>query len=190
MEAYPIIINNPGEIYFRIFRNDRYVLVGDLIEELTDEVDNLDHQSAYTVGENLEINQSRLATLNDSLLKIGFRSQQLSDELLYEKEKFRQYAHQIQTIQEDLEKNKSAEKMLKLGGDVHAQIAASICPTCGQGIHDSLLPSDVDQIPMQIAENISFLTSQLKMLETFNNSQRSKIREKDNILAEYTNRLN
>lgn len=190
LEAYPIIINNPGEIYFRIFRNDRYILVPDLIEELTDEFDQLDQQSEYTVGENLEINQSRLASLNDNLLKIGFRYQQLSDELQHEREKFRQYAHQIKTIHEDLEKNKSAEKMLRLGGDVQAKIAANICPTCGQGIHDSLLPSGVDQIPMQIAENISFLTSQLKMLETFNNSQRNKIREKDNILAEYTNRLN
>jgi DNA repair exonuclease SbcCD ATPase subunit len=190
LEAYPVIINNINEIYFRIFRNDRYILIPDLIEELTDEFDQLNQQTEITVGENLERNQSRLNTLSDGLLKIGFRYQQLSDEQLHEKEKFRQYTEQKKAVQEDLDKNKSAEKMLRLGGDVHALVASNICPTCGQGINDSLLPHGVDQVPMQIADNINFLVSQLKMLEAFINSQRSKIQEKDNILAEYTNRLN
>lgn len=190
LEAFPSILNDINEIYFRVFRNDHYLLVPDLIEELTDEFDRLEQQSEVTVGENLEANQIRLNTLNDTLLKLGFRYQQLSNEVLHEKEKFRQYANQIKTVQEDLEKNKSASKMLRLGGEIHAQVAANICPTCGQSIHDSLLPSDVEQIPMQISDNINFLTSQLKMLEAFNNSQRNKIKEKDNILAEYNNRLN
>jgi len=189
LEAFPMIINNINEIYFRILRNDRYFFVPDLIEELTDEFDQLNQQTEITVGENLEKNQIRLNTLNDNLLKIGFRYQQLSDELLHEKEKFRQYIQQRKSVQEDLEKNKSAEKMLKLGGDVHAQVANNLCPTCGQGINDSLLPEGVDQVPMQISDNINFLSSQYKMLEAFISSQRSKIQEKDNILAEYNNRL-
>ena len=79
--------------------------------------------------------------------------------------------------------------MQRLGGDLDSKIASNLCPTCGQGINDSLLPAGIDQVPMQISENINFLSSQLKMLQAFINNQRSNIREKDQILAEYTNRL-
>lgn len=189
LESYPVIINDLSEIYFRVLRKDKYLLIPDLIQDFTDEFNELNNQTEITVGENIERNQTRLTILNNGLLSLSLRQQQLADELLHEKEKFKQYIQQIKTVQEDLEKNKSAQKMLKLGADLPTHIASQICPTCGQTTNDSLLPAGVDQVPMQINDNINFLSSQLKMLETFVKSQRSKLIEKDRTNAEYNDRL-
>ncbi|MGM9475282.1 AAA family ATPase [Pedobacter sp. GSP4] len=189
LEAYPVIINDISTVYFRISRDERLILIPELIEELSDDLESLEQQVKTTVGENLEGNQKRLNDLNEALVRIGFRQQQLEEETFHEKEKYKQYLIQGKAVLEDLDKNKSAEKMLKLGGEIDASVAKSLCPTCGQDMHDSLLPPDVDQVPMQIADNINFLTSQHKMLEAFIKSQRSKIKEQENTLAEYANRL-
>ncbi len=189
MEDYPKIINDINEIYFRVYKKDKYYLVPQLLQELQIEFDLINNETEITVGDNLEKNQTRLQELSDNLLRYNFRFEQLENEVLHEKEKLKQYIQQKKNVEEDLSKNKSAQKMHNLGGQVHSSISSSICPTCGQNIKDSLLPADVDRVPMQIGENINFLSSQQKMIEVYVNSQRKSIIEKETIVSEYGNYL-
>lgn len=189
LESFPTIVNELSSVYFRIYRSGKYHSVTELIEQLTGEYDEIDAQTQKTVGENLQNNQIRLSSLNESLLSINLRQQQLGSELFYEREKYKQNVGQIKSVGEDLENNQSALKMLKLGADLPAKIAEQICPTCGQNTPDSLLPQGVDQVPMKIDENIKFLSSQLKMLNTFVKNQRSKISIKERQYHDYDERM-
>jgi hypothetical protein len=189
IEDDPRIINNFSEVYFRVFRNHKYYLVPELIHELQEEYEQILKQTDITVGENVGINQQRLQQFNDNLLRLNLRHEQLEDEIIYEREKLKQYILQKKNVEEDLRKNKSAEKMIKLGGEVGSAIALNHCPTCGQTTKDSLLPAEVDQIPMKIEENINFLTSKLKMIEIVVASQRKKLIDKETVNTDYRNRV-
>ena len=185
MGEFPNIINNISEVYFRISRKDKTYLIHQLIEELQLEYEQLTKETEITVGDNVEKNQTRLQELTDNLSRYNFRYEKLQTEVYQEKEKLKQYIIQKREVSENLVNNKAAQKMLKLGGEIQSPIATNQCPTCGQGIKDILLPDSVDQIPMQIEENINFLSSQYKMIDVFVNSQRKQVIEKETIISQY-----
>jgi hypothetical protein len=189
LDDSPSIINSISDIYLRVYRNEKYYLIPDLILTLEGELEKISNQSETTVGQNVNYNQSRLSGLQDSLTRINFRYEELESETLFAKEKLKQYIHQRKSIEEDLAKNKSAKKMLSLGGTIESSLAQSLCPTCGQEVKDSLLPAAVDQVPMQIDDNINFLTSQYKMIEIFTAGQRKKIIEQETLINDYKSRL-
>ncbi|KAA5534927.1 hypothetical protein F0919_10025 [Taibaiella lutea] len=185
LESEPKIINNLYEIYFRFHRNNKSYLISELINELQNEFEELSTSTETTVGANLNKNQDRLNELTTSLTRGNHRYEQMENEILLEKERLKQYIQQKKNVEEDLANNKSADKMLKLGATIQSPLSSETCPTCGQDVDGALLPSNIHQSPMKIDENISFLTSQLKMLEVFIAGQRKKILEKETTNSEY-----
>jgi hypothetical protein len=185
MSESPSIINSLSEVYFRILKNEKTYLVHQIIEELQTEYEQISKDTEITVGDNVEKNQIRLQELSDNLSRYNYRYEKLKNEVFQEKEKLKQYIIQKKEVADSLANNKSAQKMLKLGADIQSPLASNMCPTCGQGIKDILLPEEVEQVPMKIDENINFLTSQFKMIEVFVNSQRKQVIEKESIISQY-----
>lgn len=175
MTESPAIINNISEVYFRFLRNEKYFMVSELLENLQDEYEQLSRQTEVTVGENVEKNQSRLKILNENLIRYTYTLEKWENESFIEKDQLKQYIRQKRNIEEDLFNNKSARKMLNLGAAVESPLADNHCPTCNQEINGTLLPAEVDQVPMDVEKNIVFLTAQLKMLETFVMGERKKV---------------
>lgn len=175
MTESPAIINNLSEVYFRIFRNEKYYLVDELLAELQNEYDLLARQTEITVGDNVGKNQSRLTQLNENLVRYSYTLEKWENESYMEKDQLRQYIIQRKNIEEDLVNNKAARKMLNLGAIVESPLADNKCPTCNQGVNGTLLPAEVDQVPMDVEKNIEFLTAQLKMLETFISGERKRV---------------
>ncbi|WP_261511693.1 AAA family ATPase [Chryseobacterium paludis] len=171
----PAIINNISDVYFRFLRNEKYYLVSELLENLQTEYHQLSKQTEVTVGENVEKNQSRLKVLNENLVRYTYTLEKWENESFIEKDQLKQYIRQKRNIEEDLINNKSARKMLNLGAAVESPLANNQCPTCNQEINATLLPAEVDQVPMDVEKNIIFLTAQLKMLETFVVGERKKV---------------
>jgi hypothetical protein len=189
LDESPKIINNLSEVYFRVFRNEKFSLIPELLQELQDEFEELSKKTDITVGQNIDNHQQRLQQLNDNLLRINYRYEQLEDEVLYDRERLKQYIQQKKNVEDDLIRNKAAEKMLKLGGDIQSPIASNSCPACGQNINDSLLPAMASQEPMKIDENIHFLSSQLRMVEVVIGSQKKNLIDKETLINDYKNRL-
>lgn len=77
------------------------------------------------------------------------------------------YKKSLQSVEEDLAKNKLSRKLKSLGGFEELQVANDICPACHQSIDDSLLLTDSLIQPMSLEENISYLESQRKMLKGY-----------------------
>lgn len=185
LTEYPSIINNYGDVYFRTFQGGKPYLLSEFIQELNGDYQSLVTETTATVGNDIDKNQDKLNTLSLNLNRYSLRQEQLSNEVFQEKETLKQYIQQRKNVEEDLKNNKSALKMYKIGAQLPTNLASHNCPTCGQEINDSLLPKEVEQSPMQIEENISFLEAQKKMIEIFVEAQRKRIIEKETLINSF-----
>lgn len=185
LENNPSIINNYTGIYISLIRDDKPITLAELNEIQKTELATLENQQTVTVGYNLNKNEIALNNLNDKLNQVSLNFELLSPELNFDKEKLKQYEKQIIAVQDDLRKNKGALKVNKMGGDLPTTTATNICPTCEQDLKDSLLPSDIQQVPMRIEDNISYLDSQERMIKVYIEGQQKTINEKENKLKDY-----
>lgn len=185
LENNPSIINSYGGIYISLIKDDKSITLSDLNEIQKSELASLETQQTVTVGNNINKNEEALNKLNDRLNQVSLNFELLSPEVNFDREKLKQYEKQIATVQDDLRKNKGALKVNRLGGELPAETAKNICPTCEQDLKDSLLPSDIRQVPMRIEDNISYLDSQERMISVYIEGQKKNIQEKENRLKEY-----
>ena len=185
LQDSPSIINSYGGIYISLIKDDKSITLSDLNEIQKAELSALESQQIATVGSNLNKNEEALNKLNDKLNQVSLNFELLSPELNFDKEKLKQYERQVIAVQDDLRKNKGALKVNKLGGELPAETANNVCPTCEQELKDSLLPSDIKQVPMRIEDNISYLDSQERMISVYIDGQQKTINEKENKLKEY-----
>lgn len=185
----PLILNDYRGIYISVVRDDNPMALGDLNDQQKDELWELEKKEVSTVGNTISSNESRLSTLSDRLNQVSLNFEMLSPEVNFEQERLRQYQRQILSVQNDLRKNKGALKISKLGGDLPTQTAHDLCPTCGQELKDSLLPRDINQVPMRIEDNISYLESQAQMIKVYIDGQREVIALKENTLSRYQSQM-
>lgn len=72
--------------------------------------------------------------------------------------------HQRQA-EEELSKNQAAQKLIRYGASLELDVASDVCPACQQNIGHSLTDLHESTPHMDIATNIDYLKSQIKMLE-------------------------
>lgn len=185
IENYPEIINSYEGIYISLLKDEKSITLAELNEIQKNELSILENEQTTTVGTNVSKNEVELNRLNDKLNQVSLNFELLSPELNFDKEKLNQYQKQIIAVHDDLRKNKGALKVNKLGGELPTEIAINICPTCEHELKDSLLPSDIQQTPMRIEDNISYLDSQERMIKVYIDGQKNIIHEKEEKLKYY-----
>ena len=144
---------------------------------LQKEYEELSQIPVKSVGENAEIFEKELNNLQYILKQKSLLYDVLNSDLLLNEQQLEELKEQLLDVSSDLQKNKSALKITNLGGEIQSEIAVSICPTCHQHIEDSLLPHNVQEIPMSIDENIQYLESKKKMIEKYIEGQSKKCNE-------------
>lgn len=144
---------------------------------LQKEYEELSQIPVKSVGENAEIFEKELNNLQYILKQKSLLYDVLNSDLLLNEQQLEELKEQLSDVISDLQKNKSALKIRNLGGEIQSEIAVSICPTCHQHIEDSLLPHNVQEIPMSIDENIQYLESKKKMIEKYIEGQSKKCNE-------------
>ncbi|MCC9043895.1 hypothetical protein LNQ81_14540 [Myroides sp. M-43] len=185
----PEIKNNFNHIHISVIKDDKSISLVEQNEIQKSELSAIENEQNTTVGANINKNETRLSELNNKLNQISLNFDLLSPELNFDKEKLKQYEKQIITIREDLRKNKGALKINKLGGELPTEIAKNVCPTCEQDLKDSLLPTDIQHIPMRIEDNISYLDAQERMIQVYIDGQKNTIQEKESKLKFYQNSI-
>lgn len=185
----PEILNNFDGIYISLLKDEKSISLVEQNEIQKNDLSILENEQISTVGLNVNKNEDKLNKLNNKLNQISLNHDLLSPELNFDKEKLNQYQKQIITIQDDLRKNKGALKVNKLGGELPTEIAKNVCPTCEHELKDSLLPSDIQQTPMRIEDNISYLDSQERMIKVYIDGQKNTIHEKESKLKFYQNSI-
>lgn len=90
---------------------------------------------------------------------------------------------------EDLERNKTAQKLRVLGAQMALDVATDHCPTCHQAVDDTLLTGIVSGPQMDLETNIKYLDSQRLMLQGQINGALEEIRQSEIAAADVAARL-
>ncbi len=179
LEHKPSIINDSSAIKILLTHNESDITVSNYLEVMENELEEIESKHIPSVSTNLNENELRLEALNNAVNRLSLNYEMLSTELSFDKDKLGRYSTQLQSLTEDLRKNKGALKMKKLGAEVKLKSANDNCPTCNQPVKDSLLPADIEQNPMNLEENISFIEAQMKMVDVYVDGVKHKIEEKE-----------
>ncbi|MDE5422120.1 AAA family ATPase [Ancylomarina sp. DW003] len=178
-DSKPTIVNDTNSISILLIKDEEQYSIPDFIDLQAKELELVEHVIIPKVSEKVEQNEAKLDSLNESINANSLNYEMLSEELSFDKDKLIRYKVQLQSLQEDLRKNKGAQKVKKLGAEIDSKIAQDICPTCEQTVKDSLLPSEITQTPMLIEDNIAFIDAQIKMIKVYIEGLESKIRTKE-----------
>lgn len=191
LNSFPEILSTTSPINFYMIKDDRNISLIDFYEEEKEELLELEKNDININSENnvIEIEAQLNAAIN-KLSKTSVAFDIISSDLILGKKKLEQYQEQLSSVLKDLEKNKGAKKIYALGAEVSIQIADSHCPTCNQTIRDTLLPQDLEQTPMRIDENISYLEAQRKMIEAYLNAHKNNLKEKETQYKSFLNIMN
>lgn len=141
---------------------------------LKNEFATLETTEVRSIGDSVDLYENRLIDLQHTLNQKSLSYELMSSEFALCEQQRVQYQEQLNEVISDLHKNKSAVKIIMLGGEINSDVATSICPTCHQHIENSLLPNTVQEIPMSLDENISYLESKKKMIEKYVAGQSQK----------------
>lgn len=91
--------------------------------------------------------------------------EQASSSLVLQKASLKEYEQLLRETKEDLDRNKTAEKLQRLGAQHSLGLAENHCPTCHQAVENTLLMETVTGPQMDLATNVAYLESQVRMLE-------------------------
>jgi len=181
----PQIINNFNNIFIQVIKDDSAISLNEYNNLQKLELEGLEKYPTGNVGSKVLGNEVFLNELNQKLNQLSLNHNLLSPELNFDKERLKQYEKQLLAVHEDLKKNKGALKVKTLGASLPSEVAFDHCPTCHQDLKDSLLPTDIEQNPMRIEDNIAFLDAQERMIQIFTEGQRKSIKDKEKQLSSY-----
>lgn len=160
--------------------NGKTITLQDHLEKLQNELSILQLKSTVEAKKgNIEL-QQELERVMRNLNASERKYKEISNELRLDRSNLRSLNEQLELIESDLIKNKDIRKLQRLGSKQKLKIVENYCPTCEQRIKDSLLPQQIEQIPMGIEENISFLEGQKKMLKYSISSNKIGVEKKEN----------
>ncbi|MBB6372738.1 ATP-binding protein [Chryseobacterium shigense] len=179
IEQKPVIINDYSRLNILLTKDEGEHTISDYIDLQVDELNNLQTKSVFSVGQNISNDEDQLEKLNNFINKLSINYELLSTELSFDIDRLSSYRSQLSLLKSDLRKNKGALKVKNLGADFNLKTSTEICPTCNQEINDSLLPLEVEQIPMRLEDNIDFIDAQIKMISVYIEGQEKTINEKE-----------
>lgn len=186
----PQILSLETKPYLRFLRGDKSLLLSELLNKLTDDLNVVLAQIQVPVSENISGIEDELNNMKTHTERYEILYEDLSSQVSQDKERLRQYSSQSKNIDEDLRKNKDAEKVQSIGLESNFKVSNNLCPTCNQDIDGTLLNERLQVMPMRIDENISYLQAQRKMVSAFIDNIREQIREKENRVSALENAIN
>lgn len=185
IKSDPEIINDFDVIKILYKKENENIKVEDYLQELRNELSSLD-QDINTVENNASKFEDVLKSKQENLNKVVINYDLLIRETASEQEKLVQYEKQLNSVTEDLRKNRGVLKLNTLGAQQKIKTFENICPTCTQSVVD-LLPSDINHTPMRLEDNIKYLESQQSMLKTYILGQKKLINTKASKAEYYRN---
>lgn len=164
LSSKPCILDDETitKVYITIIKHDN-PLIQDELAELESRLLQL-NQKTPRVVENFDELQTELEATEVAISSLSNELATNRQSLVMENEVIRKLESNLQTISVDLQNNKDAQKLKKMGSDLDVAAFTGRCPVCGQKLHDSLLPIQNTEPLMSIEENIHHLESQKTMV--------------------------
>ena len=121
-------------------------------------------QKTPKIAENFDELQAELDTTEEAIASLSNELTTNRQALLIENDVIGKLEANLQAISIDLQNNKDAQKLKKMGSDLDVSSFTGKCPVCGQAIQDSLLLVQNSTPLMSIEDNIHHLESQRSMV--------------------------
>lgn len=158
----PSLLFNPDELM--IYAKENYT-IDEYIIKLKNEYEQLvnKEKAEQNISSDEILKEIEMITDDLKLISIGF--EQLNSKIISNRISISTYQEILDTIVEDLGKNKAALKLRVLGAELDIEVSKDKCPTCFQHIVDNLLAEEIKGPQLDLKEQIEHLNSQKKMLE-------------------------
>lgn len=151
-----------GGVTLLLFRSAKWV-------EL-DDAQNADRQAVKGAAQSSKKSaqlldaQKALAKAEEALTAVQFAIGRKLDEVEQAEAEVRRVTERMKSLEGEIIRNRDELTLRKLGSQRELSISGSHCPTCHQGIPDSLIP-DLRAEFMTVEQNIEFLKEQREMLK-------------------------
>lgn len=107
----------------------------------------------------------QLESAEEEVQSLSVLHERAKSNLTMQRASLSDYEELLKEAKSDLDKNKAALKLQELGANHALQLAIGLCPTCHQGVDDTLLRESTSGPSMDLATNIGYLESQHRMLK-------------------------
>lgn len=188
-ESKPVISDNENHIRFSILDGEESISLPSYTEKLTKQVEQLEKEEIPKIESISKQKEAELGQL-DNLIETLNQDLEKNKSARYDSlTSLNAIVKRQSELDEELEQNKNHQKVMKLGADNGISTAQGKCPTCGQPLTDSLLPQEMGIEPMGIDENIEFIKSQKSMAELSLKTLRAGINQLDLMILTQTERI-
>ncbi|BBQ02435.1 hypothetical protein BSFA1_75630 (plasmid) [Burkholderia sp. SFA1] len=189
LSATPVSMFDPAAILFVKSDGNTKTTLLDHVSKLRAEHNALGAKAeAYGKASGAEALQE-LEVASSELQRLSVLHERATTNLTLQKAALDELRLLLSESSEDLERNKTALKLRKLGAQMEIEVATDHCPTCHQAVDDTLLVGIVTGPQMDLNTNIDYLDSQRKMLQNQINGAVEEIRQSEITVADVAARL-
>jgi len=180
--ATPEIINTTNSVYLVYLTEEKTYTLSDYITFLEEEYQKLVELEIPDIGSDAEASEQRINQLNEDLSHYSINLSAFINRKNVSIEKYTTFKERLQELENDKIQNEYHLKVKKKGAEQGFSIANDNCPYCSQGLNDSLLPKDIEIVPMQIEENLEYIKAQINLIQVYISNHKSDIQRLENTI--------
>lgn len=185
----PEIIESKNAVYLVYITEERTYNLTEYISYLEDEYSKISDLEIPNVGEQAEESELKINYLNEQLSQLSINLSSVINRKNLTISKYNSFIERLSELENDKVQNEYHLKVKKKGADEGFAIAHDNCPYCSQGLNDSLLPKDIEIVPMQIEENLEYLKAQINLIKIYINNHRSDIDDLEREIERLNNKI-
>jgi archaellum component FlaC len=171
----PEIIESKTAVYLVYVTEERSYNLTEYISYLEGEYAKISDLEIPNVGEQAVESELKINYLNEQLSQLSINLSSVINRKNLTISKYNSFIERLSELENDKVQNEYHLKVKNKGADEGFAIAHDNCPFCSQGLNDSLLPKDIEIVPMQIEENLEYLKAQINLIKIYINNHRNDI---------------
>lgn len=185
----PEIIESKNSVYLVYVTEEKTYNLTEYIEYLEDEYSKISNLEIPNAGEQAAESELKINYLNEQLSHLSVNLSSVINRKNLTISKYNSFKERLSELENDKIQNEYHLKVKKKGADEGFAIAHDNCPYCSQGLNDSLLPKDIEIVPMQIEENLEYLKAQINLIKIYINNHRSDIDDFEREIERLNNKI-
>lgn len=185
----PEIIESKNSVYLVYVTEEKTYNLTEYISYLEDEYAKIRDLEIPNVGDQAVESELKINYLNEQLSQLSINLSSVISRKNLTISKYYSFIERLSELENDKVQNEYHLKVKKKGADEGFAIAHDNCPYCNQGLNDSLLPKDIEIVPMQIEENLEYLKAQINLIKIYINNHRSDIDDLEREIERLNNKI-
>jgi hypothetical protein len=179
VDSNPSILESSNSLYLLYPTEERNFVLADYIQNLESQFNEIKNIEIPNIGDQASDNENRISELNEVLSGASINLSNQINRKNLAISKYKSFKERLIELENDKLQNEYHLKVKKKGAESGFAIAHDNCPYCSQGLNDSLLPKDIEIVPMQIEENLDYLKAQINLIKIYIQNHENDIEHYD-----------